>query len=70
MNEKICEYITYQQWENYAKRIERKNLREKGTSLSFSGIAMRANKHIICIEHDTNILIVKPGWRKRMKENS
>ena len=61
------EYITSKQWDACAIRIERKNLKTTNHSLSFVGIARRANKHIIETMHDSDIMIVTPGWRETMK---
>jgi len=64
----ITETVTFAQWDNYAKRIERKNLRECGRSLTFSGIANRANRFVIDIQPDHKVMIVKKGWREAMKQ--
>lgn len=63
---KETEYVTSCQWESYARRIENKNLKETGTSLTATGIARRAYSHII--ETDRGIMLVKKGWREAMEE--
>jgi len=60
--------ITYAMWENYAKRVERKNLREKGESLTFTGITRRAKNHIIELMPEDEYMIVKKGWRETMRK--
>lgn len=60
------EYVTFREWDSYARRIERANLRRDGRSLSFTGIAARAQKHII--ECQRGGMVVRPGWRQAMRE--
>lgn len=59
------EVVTHRQWDSYAARIERKNLKEHGHSLSRASIAYRANAYIIEIREDT--MIVRTGWREAMR---
>lgn len=66
-NHSIREAITYRQWDNYAKWLEKQNLKTKGRSLSFSSIAMGANNFIIEIQSDLKMIIVRRGWREAMK---
>lgn len=61
------ETVTHRQWDNYARRIEKKNLREKGRSLTYSAIARRANDHILELLDDKTMLVT-PGWREKMKQ--
>lgn len=61
------EAITKKQWENYGRRIEKKNLREKAESLTFTAICRKAYNFIIETHTDNDIMIVKKGWRKAMK---
>lgn len=65
------EQVTYQQWERCARRQEKKNLREKGRSLTFTAIARRANAFIIEIQPGKSdregILVVRNGWREAMQ---
>lgn len=60
------EYVNNTKIESYAKRIEKKNLKTKGISLSFSAIARRANCFVIEIMDKT--VIIRNGWRNAMKE--
>ena len=62
------EFVTNRQWDNCAYRIMRKNLDKYGRSLTASGIAQRANNHIIDIRSDQDGMIVKTGWRDAMRE--
>ena len=58
--------ISSRQWKSYAKRLERKNLKQSGKSLSWGSIMDRANKHIVEI-HD-EWLTVTGNWKATMKE--
>ena len=62
------EFVTDRQWDNYARRIEKRNLRLYGHSLTFTGIARRANAFIVDIRSDQKGMIVLVGWREAMKE--
>ena len=59
------EFITHRQWDNYAKRIEKRNLRQHGSSLTFTGIARRASGFIVEIRAEG--MVVYKGWREAMK---
>ena len=61
------EFVTHLQWQSYAKRIERANLKASGTSLTFTGIAHRASGYIVEIWDDEGGMIVRKGWREAMK---
>jgi len=61
------EAVTYKQWDSYAKKIERKNLKESGESLTFSSIAQKASNYIVESQPDNKIIIAKKGWREAMK---
>ena len=61
------EFVTNRQWDSCATRIMNKNMKERGHSLTQSGIARRANDHIVDIQSDNGGMIVKPGWREAMK---
>jgi TFIIF-interacting CTD phosphatase-like protein len=63
------EYVTYKQFDSMAKRIEKKNLKQYGRSLSFSGIARRAYSYIVELQDDHKCMIVKEGWREAMKKD-
>jgi hypothetical protein len=58
------EFVTDEKWFGYAMRIEKRNLKERGSSLTFTGIARRARKYVIEIRD--NGAIVRKGWRKAM----
>ena len=64
------EYIGKKQWDSYARRIEKRNLKTCGKSLMASGIARRARKYIIELRLDTNSMVVRKGWRKAMQDDS
>lgn len=60
------ERVSYQQWQGYAKRLEKQNLKQYGSSLSFSSIASSANSFVVELMDDYEIIIAKPGWREAM----
>lgn len=60
------EWITRQQWDRYAKRIEKANLRRFGKSLNFTSISRHAMQYIIEVR-DNNIL-VREDWKSMMKQ--
>lgn len=59
------EWITPKQWESYARRVEKKRLKEAGKSMTAGSIARQAN-HCIC-EVQANLMIVRKGWRQAME---
>ncbi|MHC4621721.1 MAG: hypothetical protein ACYTEQ_28605 [Planctomycetota bacterium] len=61
------ELVTYKQWDDQAKRIERHNLRRSGESLTFTAIERRASKYILEIRDDQKTMVVKKGWRAAMR---
>ena len=61
------EVVTWKQWESYAKRIEKRNLKAHGISISFSGIERYARHHIVEEYTDQKASLVKKGWRDTMK---
>ena len=62
--------ITYDQWSRAAKRAEKKNLKEKGESLSWVSISSKCNNYILEVQPDRRviIMIVKEGWREALKK--
>lgn len=60
------ESVTHHQWDNYAKRLEKKNLREFGTSPTFTTISRKVNKFTVDIREEG--IIVHKGWRQAMKQ--
>jgi hypothetical protein len=63
------EAVTWKQIESYARRIERDNLHEHGTSMSAATFLRRANPYIVDIRSDEGVNIMKKGWRKAMRRN-
>jgi len=61
------EFVTNQQWDSYARRIERANLRARHSSLTASAIARRASAHIVEIQPDHKGMFVRPGWHEAMR---
>jgi len=61
------ELVTYKQWDNYAMRIFNANMRRDHRSLSWGGIASRAQSFIIEIQIDRDVMIVRKGWRAAMR---
>ncbi|MBE0427776.1 MAG: hypothetical protein IBX72_14170 [Nitrospirae bacterium] len=64
-----AEFVTFKRFDSYAKRIERKNFKRYGHSLSFSAIARRANDFIVEIQSDRKGMLIRKGWRQAMAEN-
>ena len=63
------EFISGRQWDSYARRIERANIKATGQSITFTGIARRAQSFIIeMLENDT--MLVHKGWREAMKQEA
>ncbi len=60
------EWIAIGQWHSYARRIERRHLRQYGTSLASTAIARRASPFIVEIQ--TARLLVRAGWRQAMRQ--
>ena len=59
-------WITIRQWQRYARRLERRHLRQYGRSWSATTIAQRARA---CIEEiQTERIRVRAGWRRAMQQ--
>lgn len=61
------EFVTDRQWDGYATRIERQNMKNHHHSLTRTGIASRARSFIVEIRSYQNGMIVRLGWRDAMK---
>lgn len=61
------EFVTDHQWDGLARRLEKKNLKEHGESLTMGSIARHANRFIVDVRPDQKGMIVKIGWRQAMK---
>ena len=59
-------WIAIRQWDSYARRIERRHLRQYGASLSSTAIARRASAFIVEIQ--TERMLVRAGWRQTMQQ--
>jgi hypothetical protein len=62
------EFVTNRQWDGLAARLQNKNLKANGTSLSATSIAAEANSYIIELQYDRGGMIVKVGWRDVMRQ--
>ena len=60
----MTEYVSHNVWNNYAKQIERENMKQSGGSLTYTAIARRASGFIVEVRDDG--MLVKPGWREAM----
>ncbi len=60
------EAITIKQFDSYARRCERANLKQYAKSLTAGSIANRAQPYILECQGE-DVLIIKPGWRDAMK---
>lgn len=63
----MTEVIKGKQWDSYARRIERRNLKANGSSLSAASITMRARGYIVDIRNDEGTMVVRKGWREAMR---
>ncbi len=61
------EFVLHAQWDAYARMLEKDNMKRHRVSLTFSGIARRANRHIIYIDDSRKGMMVRPGWREAMR---
>lgn len=61
------EFVTYRQWDSYAMRVEKANIKREGRSLTAGGIANRARFWIVEIQDDKKGMIVAKNWREAMK---
>jgi len=66
MSTPATEWIAIRQWDSYARRIERRHLRQYGTSLASTAIARRASAFIVEIQ--TARMLVRAGWRQAMQQ--
>jgi hypothetical protein len=66
MSSRDTAWISIRQWNSYARRIERRNLRQYGVSLSSTAIARRAGASIVEIQ--TERMLVRSGWRQVMQQ--
>ncbi|MGO9016714.1 MAG: hypothetical protein ACLQVJ_00025 [Syntrophobacteraceae bacterium] len=64
------EFVAHRTWDAYARRLERKNLKEHGKSFAATSISRHANTFIVEIRDDRKGMIVLSGWRQAMKEAS
>ena len=63
------EYVSNKSIDMACKRQERKNLKSKGTSLSFASMSNRVSQSgfIIELQSDKDIAVMKKGWREYIK---
>ena len=66
MSSRDTAWISIRQWHSYARRIERRNVRQYGASLSSTAIARRASASIVEIQ--TERMRVRSGWRQAMQQ--
>lgn len=59
----MSKVITKKQYDSYAKRIEKENLKKNGCSLTWVSI-LGHSKAILEVESSTNTLIVKDNWKE------
>ena len=61
------EFVTDKQWLGVARRLEKKNLKKVGESLTYTGIARAANYFIVETQSDRGGMLVEKGWREAMQ---
>ena len=59
-------WIAIRQWDSYARRVERRHLRQYSVSWSATTIAQRASAYIVEIQ--TERIRVRSGWRRAMQQ--
>ena len=59
-------WIAISQWDSYARRVERRHLRQYGMSWSATTIARRASAFIVEIQAER--ILVRTGWRLAMQQ--
>ena len=64
---KQSEIVTGKQWDSYAQRVYREQMKRDGHSVTASTIARRAGHLIIEIYHGEDKMLVRPGWREAMR---
>ena len=64
------EFVTDRQWDGYARRLMKANLKAKHVSLTQIGISGGASSYIVEIRSDQKGMIVRTGWREAMKEKA
>lgn len=60
--------VSYHQWDLFARKIFKQNIKEYGHSLSFAGIQQNADKCILEIQPDYKIMIVTDRWKDKMRQ--
>lgn len=60
--------MSYRNFDNFFKRIEKKNLQEKGESLTWVSMLNRSGKAIIETHEDTKIVMVDMDKMNELKE--
>lgn len=58
------ESINYKSIERYAKKIERENLKNNGTSLSW--VSMLRSVNVICVHHGSNLVDVDGDYKEQL----
>jgi hypothetical protein len=66
MDSRDTVWITIRQWHSYARRLERRYLRQDGVSWSAITIAQRARACIVEIQ--TERIRMRAGWRRAMQQ--
>jgi ribosome modulation factor len=64
----VSEVITYRQFDNALKRIERDNMKRFRMSSSFASMSNRCHDIIQEIRSDEETLVVVNGWRQKLKD--
>ncbi len=59
-------WIAIRQWHSYARRLERRHLRQEGVSWSATTIAQRASACMVEIQSER--IRVRAGWRQAMQQ--
>ncbi len=62
------EFVTDRQWDGLARRLQNRNLKTHGKSLTATSIASKANSFIVELQPWRGGMIVKVGWREIMRK--
>jgi hypothetical protein len=66
-NPDLREMVTYAQWDGLAARLERRNLRRYGKSLTRGSISAAVDGFVLEVREDEKVLVVRKGWRAAMR---
>jgi len=60
-------FVSDRQWDSYARRCERNELKEHGTARAAVTISNVCGRYIIEERPDHKLVLVREGWREAMR---